>query len=247
MKNLRSVSLTRALALLILFLLLGMFSGSRSVAQQNGVLKFGPASEEEEEEEQDDNDDNVGRPFDYAAFLERERSGEVPFQGGDVPVSSPFNSLANNNAGSSGTCCFTQSETTLTVFGNTVVVGFNDSGSTAGGSNKFTGFSRSTDGGATFTDGGTLPTNPNGDAGDPVMARNESNGRIYFSTLQFSGSSLDVFHSDDGGLTWSAPVSGAPGKTGGQDKEWIVVDNFAGAGNGNVYLIERDFGPGNGI
>src|SRR5262249_13657732 len=142
MKNLRSFSLTRALALLILFLLLGLFSGAGSVAQQNGVLKFSPASEEEEEE-----DDDPGRPFDYAAFLERELNGEVPFQGGDVPVGSPFNSLANNNAGSSGTCCFTQSETTLTVFGNTVVVGFNDSGSTAGGSNKFTGFSRSTDGG----------------------------------------------------------------------------------------------------
>jgi hypothetical protein len=38
-----------------------------------------------------------------------------------------------------------------------------------------------------------------------------------------------------------------PGKTGIQDKEWIAVDNFAGPGQGNVYLVERDFGGGNGI
>ena len=126
-------------------------------------------------------------PFVYEVFLERKANGEFPFHGGDVEVISPANSLANNNAGSTGTAFFTQSENTLVAFGNTVVVGFNDSGSNSGGSNKFTGFARSTDGGATFTDGGTLPTNPNGDAGDPVLARNETTGRIYFSTLQFSG------------------------------------------------------------
>src|SRR5262245_19409565 len=64
--------------------------------------------------------------------------------------------LTNNNAGGTGTAFFTQSETTLVALGNTVVVGFNDSGSDNGAS-KFTGWSRSTDGGATFSDGGTLP------------------------------------------------------------------------------------------
>src|SRR5262249_15245712 len=130
------------------------------------------------------------------------------------------------------------------------VVGFNDSGSNGIASNKFTGFARSTDGGNTFVDGGTLPTNPNGDAGDPVLARDNTTGRIYFATLQFANAGIDVFHSDDNGLTWSAPAQGAPGKSGGsfsQDKEWITVDNFAGPGNGNVYLAERDFGGGNGI
>src|SRR6266536_3736290 len=165
-------------------------------------------------------------------------------QAGAVPESLTANALINNNNGYNGTSFFTQSETSLVAFGNTIVAGFNDSGSNSGGTNKFTGFSRSIDGGVTFTDGGVLPTNPSGDAGDPVMARNNTNGRIFFATLQFSGSSIDVFHSDDNGLTWSLPVSGAPGKTGGQDKEWITVDNFPGAGNGNVYLIERDFGAG---
>jgi hypothetical protein len=32
-----------------------------------------------------------------------------------------------------------------------------------------------------------------------------------------------------------------------QDKEWITVDNFTGTGHGNVYVVWRDFGPGNAI
>ena len=32
-----------------------------------------------------------------------------------------------------------------------------------------------------------------------------------------------------------------------QDKEWIAVDDNSGGGNGNVYLVERNFGTGNGI
>jgi hypothetical protein len=238
MKKLRPRSFTRGHAALIIVLsltFLGLFSISRSSAQHEG---YSPARMRSEA---------LLGPFDYEVFLARIANGEFSFDGGDVDVVSPNNSLANNNAGSTGTAFFTQSENTLVAFGNTVVVGFNDSGSNSGGSNKFTGFARSTDGGATFTDGGTLPTNPSGDAGDPVLARNETTGRIYFSTLQFSGSGIQVFRSDDNGATWAAPVQGAPGKTGFQDKEWITVDNFAGAGNGNVYLVARDFGVGNGI
>src|SRR5262245_24850330 len=93
--------------------------------------------------------------------------------------------LVNNNTGSIGTQWFTQSETTLVAFGNNVVVGFNDSGSNNGAS-KFTGFARSIDGGATFTDGGTLPTNSGGDAGDPILARSATTGRIFFGTLGFN-------------------------------------------------------------
>jgi hypothetical protein len=191
--------------------------------------------------------------FDYDTFLNLENNGPLGGQGGAVDeAAAPADVLANNNAGATSTVGFTQSETAVIAFGNTVLVAFNDSGSTSGGTNKFTGFSRSTDGGNTFTDGGVLPTNSTGDAGDPVLARNDATGRIFFATLQASSTPINgiaVFHSDDDGLTWSTPAQGAPGKptTGLQDKEWIAVDNFAGAGNGNVYLTERDFGPGNGI
>src|SRR5215470_763087 len=246
MKNFRPRSFTRWHAAFIIVLsltFLALFSISRSSAKQDDEDEdlhpgYSPARMLSED---------LFGPFDYDAFLEKEKNGLILSQDGEVEGISPYNSLVNNNAGATGAALFTQSETALTAFGNTVVVGFNDSGSNAGGSNKFTGFARSTNGGATFTDGGTLPTNPNGDAGDPVLARSEATGRIYFATLQFSGSGVMVFRSDDNGATWAAPVQGAPGKTGFQDKEWITVDNFAGAGNSNVYLVARDFGVGNGI
>ncbi len=190
--------------------------------------------------------EEVYGPFDYDLFLAREKNGEFPPQNGPVPPDAPLDSLTNNNTGSTATSQFTQSETSVVAFGNTVVIGFNDSGSNAGGTNKFTGFTRSTDGGNTFTDGGQLPTNAGGDAGDPVLARNETTGRIYFATLGFSVPTIQVFRSDDNGATWMVPVNGTPGGA-SEDKEWIAVDNFAGGGNGNVYLLSRNFGGGAGI
>jgi hypothetical protein len=55
-----------------------------------------------------------------------------------------------------------------------------------------------------------------------------------------------VFHSDDNGLTWTPPVNGTPGGS-SEDKQWITADNFAGTGNGYVYLISRRFGGTPGI
>src|SRR5262245_11173650 len=239
MKNLRLRSFTRGHSALIIVLslaFLGLFFISRSSAQEEEGRHV-PARMRSEAQ--------FGA-FDYEAFLERERNGDIPDQSGPVEEISPFNSLTNNNAGATGTGFFTQSETAIVAFGNTVVVGFNDSGSNSGGTNKFTGFARSTNGGATFTDGGTLPTNPGGDAGDPVLARNNTTGRLYFATLGFSVSTIQVFRSDDDGATWMAPVNGTPGGS-SEDKEWVTVDNFAGPGNGNVYIVSRRFGAGPGI
>jgi hypothetical protein len=183
---------------------------------------------------------------DYHDFMIREKNGEIPFQGGIVDQQAAPDALVNNNGGSTGTSNFTQSEMSVIGFGNNVVVGFNDSGSYVGGANKFTGWAYSSDNGLTFTDGGTLPTNAGGDAGDPVLARNESTGRIYLSTLGFVVSTIQVFRSDDNGVTWSAPVNGTPGGS-SEDKQWHTVDNFGGAGNGNIYLISRRFGGSPGI
>src|SRR5882672_1363110 len=137
----------------------------------------------------------------------------------------------------------TQSETTLVLAGSTVIVGFNDSESNAS-NNKFTGVARSTDGGATFSDLGMLPTSSAGDAGDPSLARDNVSGKIYFATLGYSNSNvIQVFRSLDNGATFVAPVNGAPGFGSAVtlDKEWITVDNASGAGQGNVYMVFTDF------
>jgi hypothetical protein len=180
---------------------------------------------------------------DHELFLMKEKNREIPQQVGIVDQSAAPDALVNNNNGSTGTGYFTQSETDILAFGTNVLIGFNDSGSFFSGGH-FTGFAYSTDGGATFTDGGTLPASSLDDYGDPVFARNESTGRIYFSTL--STSPIQVFRSDNNGLTWMAPVNGTPGGS-NEDKQWITVDNFGGSGNGNVYLISRRFSGTPGI
>lgn len=179
----------------------------------------------------------------YKNYLLKKQRGEIPSHYGVVSsMRANGDILVNNNAGLTETGLYTQSETSIVAFGNNIVIGFNDSGSRDGDADKFTGWSYSSDGGASFTDGGTLPDDATGDAGDPVLARDETTGRIYFSTLGFTGDkTIQVFSSDDDGVTWSAPVNGTPGGN-NEDKQWIVVDNFAGTGNGNVYLISRRFG-----
>src|SRR5262249_4155974 len=85
-------------------------------------------------------------PFDYQKMLELEQAGKFPYQGGPVtPPPERLDALVNNNNGSTGTANFTQSETSVLAFGGRVLVAYNDSGSNAGGTNKFTGYSYSTD------------------------------------------------------------------------------------------------------
>src|SRR5947209_8588333 len=128
----------------------------------------------------------------------------------DRTVPSFTNVLVNNPAADVGSND-TQSETALVLAGSTVLVAFNDSGSNQS-NNKFTGFGRSTDGGATFTDMGALPASTAGDAGDPALARDNVSGRIYFATLGYSsGNVIQVFRSSDNGATFDVPVNGAPG------------------------------------
>ena len=156
----------------------------------------------------------------------------------DLLLAQTSNTLVNNPAADT-TTRDTQSETALVLSGSNVIAAFNDSGSGVS-ANKGTGFSRSTDGGASFTDLGTLPTDTFGDGGDPVLARDNVSGTIYLSTLPFDllSARIQVFRSFDNGANFNVPVNGAPGFGGGNrlDKPWITVDNFSGTGQGNVYL-----------
>jgi len=170
----------------------------------------------------------------------QEKIQKVPQSISIDDVSAAPDVLVNNNNGATGTAYFTQSESDIIAFGSNVLIGFNDSGSNNGGP-YFTGFSYSSDGGATFVDGGTFSgTN----YGDPVISRDESTGRIYLSTL--GSSTIQMWRSDDNGITWMSAVNATPGGS-SEDKQWQAVDNFAGSGNGNVYLMSRRFGGSPGI
>jgi ELWxxDGT repeat protein len=133
----------------------------------------------------------------------------------------------------------TQSETSLLVAGSTVLVGFNDSGALG---THITGYARSTNGGLDFVDTATLPGT--GDGGDPSLAGDNTSGSIYFATLSQNGAfgnTIPVFRSTNSGDSFQAPIDGVPGIAAGDgvDKEWLAVDNFPGAGAGNVYLVVR--------
>ncbi|HEX9410402.1 MAG TPA: exo-alpha-sialidase [Actinomycetota bacterium] len=144
----------------------------------------------------------------------------------------------------------TQSETAIALSGSNVSVVFNDSGSclpncfTSG--THFTGYSVSTDSGASFTDQGTLPSSTEGDGGDPALATNETTGTLYLATLDFDLTQIQVFGSTDGGATWSSPADASPGSS-SVDKPWIAVDNFPGTGQGTVYVAYANYPAGGGI
>lgn len=153
-----------------------------------------------------------------------------------------------NGPSADATAQDTQSETTIGVLGSNVIIGFNDSGS-FDSNTHFTGYGHSSNGGLSFTDMGTLPDDSEGDGGDPVVAVDQVSSLVYLSTLGFdTGRNLQVFKSIDGGKSFAAPVDGTPGYSGTpgefQDKEWLTVDNVAGAGQGNVYLCWTRFGAG---
>jgi subtilisin-like proprotein convertase family protein len=160
-----------------------------------------------------------------------------------------------NNPAADATARNTQSETTIALAKNgNVVSSFNDSGSLQDPTfntpnDHFTGYAFSTNGGTAFTDAGILPTTTNtgtgpmGDAGDPILAVDQTSGKVYLTTLAFTNAGIQVFASTDNGQTFGQPVNAFPGFSNNDffDKEWIAVDNATGTGQGNVYVVSRDF------
>jgi hypothetical protein len=174
------------------------------------------------------------------------------------PTPGPRSLLANalvNNPTTDTTSQDTQSETSLALAGGNLVSVFNDSGSFNPSLTNyyFTGCAQSGNGGLNWADRGHLPNSypPNGDLGDPVLAYSKLTGTLLLSTLSYNASyNLLIFRSTDYGVTFSAPVNGAPGfnaTTGNQDKEWITCDNFPGTGYGTFYMFWRNFGTGGGM
>ncbi len=147
-----------------------------------------------------------------------------------------------------------QSETTIAVSGDTVVVAFNDA---TGFSNpngvSVTGFAWSHDGGQSFTYGGQLPPAGN-DAvfGDPdvkVWVDPATGDKTFVCSSIYqtpSGqNSLCVHVSVDGGMTWSGPreVSAATSSTLFADKEFMDIDPETG----RLLLSWTSFGSNSSI
>jgi N-acetylneuraminic acid mutarotase len=141
----------------------------------------------------------------------------------------------------------TQSETTIEVSGSHLVAGFNDDGQFLS-TQSLTGYSYSTDGGQTWTDGGVIPAIPKGGQtiGDPDVKADRA-GIFFFATLAIEpdGTSIvGVSKSTDGGKTFSVPVEASVGvsnATDFQDKEFMTVDNSGGPHDGTIYVTWTDF------
>src|SRR5205807_1983860 len=104
-------------------------------------------------------------------------------------------------------------EPSLAAAGSNVAVGFNDSQHTLSAftaASDLSGYAYSSNGGASFTDGGALPNAPAFvNLGDPWLTSDRS-GSIYYGNLAVDGlfGNLDVAvaKSTDGGKTWAKPV-----------------------------------------
>ena len=146
----------------------------------------------------------------------------------DVLVNNPANDTPERT---------TQSETSLAVQGNTICAGYNDSGT--GG---FSGLSRSTNLGATWTDLGGL-----GASGDPALAVHEATSTFYYAEIGgVAGNGIGVTASTDGCQTFGTPADAAAATsalaaTTLSDKPWIAVDNTGGTNDGNIYACWTRF------
>lgn len=160
----------------------------------------------------------------------------------------------------------TQSETAVAGYGNVIVVAFNDSAEFTVVP-TFMGYSRSSDGGASFTDLGRAPflfvpgppSQIQLNGGDPALVVNRQ-GHYYLAHLTSVttplfrpagfGSVIGINKSTDGGQTWGPSVFPAIGaapnfgtkQNSTQDKEFIAVDNSRGPCDGNVYVSWTSFG-----
>jgi hypothetical protein len=149
----------------------------------------------------------------------------------------------------------TQSETTIALYKDTVLVAFVDTGQylpATVGVSSLSGYARSEDGGRTFTDLGRVPPSSRSlGYSDPSLGV-DSQGNFYFANIQFvpaqrnTLSFLGVAKSTDDGRTFAEPVligGTGPADVHFQDKELIAVDNTGGPFDGNVYMAWTEFTP----
>jgi len=136
----------------------------------------------------------------------------------------------------------TQSEVSVAAYGDNVLLAFND-----GGGGPTQGYAWSTDGGQSFTDGGTPPGIPNWSwDSDPVTAINENTGEFWYaglnSTITSGRNGIGVVKATFSGgvINWGTPHMVRAVNDGEVllDKEWMAVD----PASGRLYVIYTAFG-----
>ncbi|RLE20000.1 MAG: hypothetical protein DRJ65_19160 [Acidobacteria bacterium] len=174
----------------------------------------------------------LGRVTNTPGFV---RQGEGATAGVDVAVSDP--------SGDTGTTSHTQSETSLSLneTTGTICSGYNDSWHYFANSEGFTGYSRSTDGGQTFTDQGALGA---GSGGDPAIVWRKADEAFYFAALK-SGS-LGIWKSVDDCESFTSVGNIHSGSS--DDKELMAVDNNPDSTYyGRLYTVWTHFDAGGNI
>ena len=164
--------------------------------------------------------------------VRQEPAIESPGFGGGTP-----DVQVNDSTGDEGGSSHVQNETSIAhnETTGTICSGYNDSYHGIVESTGFTGFSRSTDGGATFVDQGALGSNS---GGDPSIVWRRSDGNFYFAALETSG--LGMWRSTDDCQTFT--YLGNTHVSGGDDKEILAVDNNPSSPfYGRLYVGWTDF------
>ncbi|MFN2167486.1 MAG: hypothetical protein ACK2U9_14625, partial [Anaerolineae bacterium] len=150
--------------------------------------------------------------------------------------------LVNDPAPEVNASSRTQSETSIALNENTGTIcsGYNDSYSGVVQGLGYTGFSNSTDGGATFVDRGALGA---ASFGDPSVFWRRADGLFYLGTIHSSG--MGLWRSNDDCETMT--FVGTPHVGSGDDKELFAVDNFPGSPYyGRIYMAWTNFNVGGG-
>jgi flagellar hook capping protein FlgD len=155
----------------------------------------------------------------------------------------------------------TQSETAVAAFGSNVIVAYNDDAEflrgcwpdcpgLPDGARSLMGYSRSTDGGVSFTDMGIIPPVFSNayNFGDPGLVV-DRRGNFYAAYLGLNLdlppqdiSRIGIQKSADGGSSWAPPAYPPPfAAYSTVDKGFIAIDNSTGTYDGNVYVTWSNF------